>query len=77
MAPIASEESAGPTVNDWTSVALLGNDILMQWYAATHDKPITPLVPTQPYPTSSQIANTTTLLIIGAVIVAVVVFSNK
>jgi hypothetical protein len=55
---------------------LLGNDILMQWYSALNNKPIVPLQPTNVI-TTRQVQQTSTLLIVGVIVVAVVLLSRK
>lgn len=55
---------------------LLGNDILMQWYSTLTNKTPVPLEPTNVL-TTRQVQQTTQLLILGAVVVAVVLLSRK
>jgi hypothetical protein len=55
---------------------LLGNDILMQWYSAITNKPVVPLQPTNVI-TTAQVQQTSTLLIVGVVVVAIVLLSRR
>lgn len=55
---------------------LLGNDILMQWYSALSNKPVVPLQPTNVI-TTRQVQQTSTLLIVGVVVVAIVLLTRK
>lgn len=74
QAPTLQGES-GWSAGDYV---MLGNDILMQWYSATRDREPVPLIPTDPRLVSStQVQQMTTLFIIGAVVVAAIIFSRK
>lgn len=64
------------TAEDWARLGLLGNEIGMQWYAITHPQAVLPnqnMVIT-PLPGGGSASVNTNLLIVGAVIVAVVLF---
>lgn len=76
---IADNLNAPPTSRTDMSVGdyvLLGNDILMQWYSTLNNREPVPLTPTNMI-TTRQVQETSTLLIIGAIIVAAVIFSRK
>lgn len=62
---------------DWAQLILLGNDIALQWYSATQDKPIPEpqYIPGTPIPTGVA-RDMNTMIILGLVVVAVVVLSR-
>jgi hypothetical protein len=71
--------SAPPiSANDMTAgdYILLGNDIVMQWWAALNNRSPVPLQPTNVV-TTQQVQQTTMLLIVGAVVVTAVLLSRK
>lgn len=63
---------------DWGQLVLLGNDVAMQWYSMTQDKPIpTPqIIPGTGIPTATY-QQTTQLLIVGLVVVAAVMLLGR
>lgn len=76
--PTVSPSAPPVSANDMTpgDYILLGNDIVMQWWAALNNKQPVPLQPTNVI-TTSQVQQTTMLLIVGAVIIGAVVLSRR
>jgi hypothetical protein len=63
---------------NWGDVALLVNNLGLQWYATLADKDVapSPYLPGTPIPTQTY-SDTTRMLIVGMVVVAVIVLANR